>query len=171
MGANSAPDAPQEGGDLPGGRLGALAALRRALPTPPRRSSTPGPGDAENHTPHSTLQPPASRFRRPSPLIAGLCAATCAVALVGGLTYFAARAFTGEATESRASDEALSFAEHSSTLATGDAFIGYLQILRYAEDGLWGRLSALGIVMILISTALVLAATLVGARFRSEAAG
>ena len=46
-----------------------------------------------------------------------------------------------------------------------------VQILRYAEDGLWGRLSALGIVMILISTALVLAATLVGARFRSEAAG
>jgi iron(III) transport system permease protein len=46
-----------------------------------------------------------------------------------------------------------------------------VQILRYAEDGLWGRLSALGIVMILISTALVLAATLVGARFKSEAAG
>jgi iron(III) transport system permease protein len=45
-----------------------------------------------------------------------------------------------------------------------------VQILRFAEDGLWGRLSALGIVMILISTALVLAATLVGARFRSEAA-
>jgi iron(III) transport system permease protein len=41
-----------------------------------------------------------------------------------------------------------------------------VQILRFAEDGLWGRLSALGIVMILISTALVVAATLVGARFR-----
>jgi len=44
-----------------------------------------------------------------------------------------------------------------------------VQILRFAEDGLWGRLSALGIVMILISTALVLAATLVGARFRAVA--
>jgi len=42
-----------------------------------------------------------------------------------------------------------------------------VQILRFAEDGLWGRLSALGIVMILISTALVVAATLVGARFRT----
>lgn len=44
-----------------------------------------------------------------------------------------------------------------------------VQILRFAEDGLWGRLSALGIVMILISTALVLAATLVGARFKYHA--
>jgi len=41
-----------------------------------------------------------------------------------------------------------------------------VQILRFAEDGLWGRLSALGIVMIVISTALVLAAHWVGARFR-----
>ncbi len=37
-----------------------------------------------------------------------------------------------------------------------------VQILRYAEDGLWGRLSALGIVMILISSGLVTAAFLLG---------
>jgi iron(III) transport system permease protein len=42
-----------------------------------------------------------------------------------------------------------------------------VQILRFAEDGLWGRLSALGIVMIGISTALVVAATLVGNRFKT----
>jgi iron(III) transport system permease protein len=42
-----------------------------------------------------------------------------------------------------------------------------VQILRFAEDGLWGRLSALGIVMILISTTLVVAATLIGARFKA----
>jgi len=42
-----------------------------------------------------------------------------------------------------------------------------VQILRFAEDGLWGRLSALGIVMIAISTALVLAANWVGAKVRS----
>jgi iron(III) transport system permease protein len=42
-----------------------------------------------------------------------------------------------------------------------------VQILRFAEDGLWGRLSALGIVMILISTLLVVAATLVGNRFKA----
>lgn len=40
-----------------------------------------------------------------------------------------------------------------------------VQILRFAEDGLWGRLSALGIIMIFISTVLVVAATLVGRRF------
>ncbi len=37
-----------------------------------------------------------------------------------------------------------------------------VQILRFAEDGLWGRLSALGILMIFISTTLVLIASLVG---------
>ena len=42
-----------------------------------------------------------------------------------------------------------------------------VQILRFSEDGLWGRLSALGIVMILISTALVVAATLIGNRFKT----
>jgi len=41
-----------------------------------------------------------------------------------------------------------------------------VQILRFAEDGLWGRLSALGIMMIFISAALVVLATLVGARFK-----
>ena len=41
-----------------------------------------------------------------------------------------------------------------------------VQILRFAEDGLWGRLSALGIVMIAISTARVVAATWVGNRFK-----
>jgi iron(III) transport system permease protein len=41
-----------------------------------------------------------------------------------------------------------------------------VQILRFAEDGLWGKLSALGIMMILVSTSLVIVATLVGAKFR-----
>ena len=45
-----------------------------------------------------------------------------------------------------------------------------VQVLRYSEDGLWGRLSALGIVMILISTALVVLATVVGNRFRIRSA-
>jgi len=39
-----------------------------------------------------------------------------------------------------------------------------VQILRFAEDGLWGRLSALGIVMIVISTSLVVVASLLGRR-------
>ena len=37
-----------------------------------------------------------------------------------------------------------------------------VQILRFAEDGLWGRLSALGIIMILISSVLMAAASLLG---------
>jgi iron(III) transport system permease protein len=42
-----------------------------------------------------------------------------------------------------------------------------IQILKFADDGLWGKLSALGMIMIAISTALVILATLVGARFRA----
>ena len=37
-----------------------------------------------------------------------------------------------------------------------------VQILRFAEDGLWGTLSALGIMMIFISTTLVVVASLIG---------
>ena len=37
-----------------------------------------------------------------------------------------------------------------------------VQILRFAEDGLWGKLSALGIMMIIISSSLVVAASLIG---------
>ncbi len=37
-----------------------------------------------------------------------------------------------------------------------------VQVLSYAEDGLWGKLSALGIIMILISTVLVLLAMHIG---------
>lgn len=43
-----------------------------------------------------------------------------------------------------------------------------MQILRFADDGLWGRLSALGIIMIFISTTLVLLATFVGSRFKID---
>lgn len=47
-----------------------------------------------------------------------------------------------------------------------------VQILRFAEDGLWGRLSALGIMMIVISTALVVVASLIGGKLtKVEAAG
>ena len=39
-----------------------------------------------------------------------------------------------------------------------------VQIFRFAEDGLWGKLSALGIMMIFISTTLVVAASLIGGK-------
>jgi iron(III) transport system permease protein len=40
-----------------------------------------------------------------------------------------------------------------------------VQILRFAEDGLWGRLSALGIIMIVISSLLVILAAVLGNKF------
>jgi len=43
-----------------------------------------------------------------------------------------------------------------------------VQILRFAEDGLWGRLSALGIIMILISTTLVAAVSWIGSRMTKQ---
>lgn len=42
-----------------------------------------------------------------------------------------------------------------------------VQILAYADDGLWGRLSALGMVMIAISTVLVVLAHAAGSRFKA----
>jgi iron(III) transport system permease protein len=39
-----------------------------------------------------------------------------------------------------------------------------VQIFHFAEDGLWGKLSALGIIMIFISTTLVVIASLIGAK-------
>ncbi|MGH8801317.1 MAG: ABC transporter permease, partial [Casimicrobiaceae bacterium] len=42
-----------------------------------------------------------------------------------------------------------------------------VQILSFADDGLWGKLSALGIIMILISTGLVLLATFAGRKWRA----
>jgi len=41
-----------------------------------------------------------------------------------------------------------------------------VQILRFSEDGLWGRLSALGLIMIGVSASLVVIVTVIGNRFR-----
>ncbi len=43
-----------------------------------------------------------------------------------------------------------------------------VRILNFADDGLWGKLSALGIIMILLSTGLVLAATYAGRKFKRD---
>jgi iron(III) transport system permease protein len=43
-----------------------------------------------------------------------------------------------------------------------------VQILRFAEDGLWGRLSALGIIMIFASSFLVIAASLLGRKLANR---
>ncbi|MDS1138853.1 iron ABC transporter permease [Pusillimonas sp. SM2304] len=44
-----------------------------------------------------------------------------------------------------------------------------VQILSFADDGLWGKLSALGIIMIIISTGLVLLAQYTGKLFKRQA--
>ncbi len=44
-----------------------------------------------------------------------------------------------------------------------------VQVLAFADDGLWGQLSALGIMMIAVSTLLVIGAHLVGRRFGARA--
>ncbi|MBP6019073.1 MAG: iron ABC transporter permease [Burkholderiaceae bacterium] len=46
-----------------------------------------------------------------------------------------------------------------------------VQILSFADDGLWGKLSALGIIMIVISTALVLLAMYAGKKFSARQGG
>jgi iron(III) transport system permease protein len=46
-----------------------------------------------------------------------------------------------------------------------------VQILRFADDGLWGKLSALGIIMIFISTTLVVMATIIGGKLRAVKGG
>ena len=43
-----------------------------------------------------------------------------------------------------------------------------VQILSFADDGLWGKLSALGIIMIFISTTLVMLAMFAGRKFKSR---
>ena len=43
-----------------------------------------------------------------------------------------------------------------------------VQIFRFANDGFWGRLSALGIIMIVISTTLVTLVNFIGARFTNK---
>ncbi|MDD4505507.1 MAG: iron ABC transporter permease [Sulfurospirillaceae bacterium] len=46
-----------------------------------------------------------------------------------------------------------------------------VQILRFSEDGLWGQLSALGIIMIIISSTLVILVTMLGNKFSRIQAG
>jgi iron(III) transport system permease protein len=44
-----------------------------------------------------------------------------------------------------------------------------VQILRFSEDGQWGKLSALGIIMIVMSTLLVALVNFIGSKIRPEA--
>ncbi len=54
----------------------------------------------------------------------------------------------------------------SVVLARPGSEVMAVQILRFASDGLWGRLSALGIIMIVISTSLVALVNFIGAKLK-----
>lgn len=88
----------------------------------------------------TTLQLPGvpsidrASIRNWTPYVVAISVVAVAVTFVAALTYVGARQFSGTATDARAADEAQSFAQHSSRLATGDAFDGYIQILRFADD-------------------------------------
>lgn len=127
MGARTATSLPQEGGSESRARFGPLrAALRRA--------SLPAGFSLRFSAPKLPRQDLRTRIRRPSPFVVAVSAVAVGVAFVAILTFYGAQEFSGRAADTRASNEAMSFAEHSSMLATGDAFDGYIQILRYADD-------------------------------------
>jgi hypothetical protein len=72
---------------------------------------------------------------RPGPpfLVAAVVAVAGAALVAVAVSLAAERSAAGRA-EARAAGEAASFARHSAVLATGDAFGGYIQLLRDADD-------------------------------------
>lgn len=119
MGDELAPGMPQDGGDARS-RFGSL--LRVRLPS----LRFPALRDVR-----ARITPPSWP---PSPFVAALAVLAIAVIFLAGLTYYGASTFSARAADRRAADEAQSLAHLGSRLATGDAFDGYIQILRYAED-------------------------------------
>ena len=72
---------------------------------------------------------------RPGPaFLVAATAVVVATALVAIAVSVTAERSYGERERTRAAAEALSVAEHSALLATGDAFSGYIQLLRDADD-------------------------------------
>jgi len=77
---------------------------------------------------------PSTNALRSSSFAAALTIVALAVAFVGALTYFGADEFSGRAADRRAAAEAGSLAELAGRMATADAFNGYIELLRYADD-------------------------------------
>jgi hypothetical protein len=100
----------------------------------PPVTDTP-PQEGEDHQPVDDAPRLGGwQLRRPSALGAAILAVALAVAFVGMLSYYGARKFTRDAADTRASEEGQSLAVANAYTATGDAFNGYLQMLRYADD-------------------------------------
>jgi hypothetical protein len=72
--------------------------------------------------------------RRGPPLIIAVLAVFVSTVAVATVLSFAAERTYGAAARQRAADEATSSGEYIGWLATGDAFGGYIQLLRDAED-------------------------------------
>ncbi len=101
-----------------------LRLRRGAGKSVPAEAATPGPRSRGLNLPGW----------RPSPSVAAICVVVAAVAFMATVTFYASQQFSRRAADTRASSEATSFAAHSGTLATGDAFNGYIEMLRYADD-------------------------------------
>ncbi|MBI2723801.1 MAG: cache domain-containing protein [Chloroflexi bacterium] len=86
----------------------------------------PAGGDAD--------RPVGTRRRFATPAVIAVTCMAIAVGFMAVLTYVAAQAFTHRAVSERAANEATTFSQHSARLATGDAFDGYIQMLRFADD-------------------------------------
>jgi hypothetical protein len=126
-------------GDAPG-RLGrrlravrAMAARQRD-PVPLEPASAPSASETEPTAAADDRGARRFQLATVSPYWLALGVVVAAVGLVCAITWAGSRKFIDRASEERAAAEADSLAQHSAQLATGDAFSGYLQILRYAED-------------------------------------
>ncbi len=108
----------------------ALSSLRARLR--PVFSGDPSPTPAAS--PGTSTAPDLVARLWSSPLIAAINAVIIVAVLLAGITYYGARQFSERAADRRAVNEAASFAQHSATLGTGDAFDGYIEMLRYAND-------------------------------------
>ncbi len=163
MGARTAPDLSQDGDGEPRARTGrslpafrlprpalSLPKLRRpslsitrpnlSLPSLAGRLRRSPNDEPRSESPLDDAPPGPSvaatsrfRFRRPSPLVTAICIVIAAAASMAALTYSGAQTSPRRAANTRASNEARSFSAHSAKLAIGDAFDGYIQILRYSE--------------------------------------
>jgi len=108
----------------------ALDSLRARLRPASRGDAAP----AAAPKPRATSQGNLVERLRSSPLVAAINAVTIVAVLLAGITFYGARQFSERASDKRAVNEAGSFAQHSATLGTGDAFEGYIEMLRYAND-------------------------------------
>lgn len=139
MEAETAPELPQEGGSVRGGRVSLSSLVAKAVGSVRPGGFARSSGDRRESSDltgggaRAPLQF-VSTLWPPTPFAIAVAVVAVAIGFIAAVSYYSAREFSGRAADTRASNEAMSFAAHSARLANGDAFSGYIQILRYAED-------------------------------------